>query len=131
MKPDPYFTCSKINLIKIKDVNVAAAAKLLRLCPTLCDPIDDSLPGSLVPGILQARILKWVAISFSRESLIQNHNSKEPVLWDSAFFTVQLSHPYMKVKMKVKLLSRVQLFVTPWTVAYQAPLSMGFSRQEY
>ena len=60
MKPDPYFTCSKINLIKIKDVNVAAAAKLLRLCPTLCDPIDDSLPGSLVPGILQARTLEWV-----------------------------------------------------------------------
>ena len=43
----------------------AAAAKSLQLCPTLCDPIDGSPPGSLVPGILQARTLEWVAISFS------------------------------------------------------------------
>ena len=43
----------------------AAAAKLLQLCPTLCDPIDSSPPGSPIPGILQARILEWVAISFS------------------------------------------------------------------
>ena len=43
----------------------AAAAKLLQLCPTLCDPIDSSPSGSPVPGILQARILEWVAIAFS------------------------------------------------------------------
>ena len=43
----------------------AAAAKSLQLCPTLCDPIDGLLPGSSVPGILQARTLEWVAISFS------------------------------------------------------------------
>ena len=47
------------------ELNVAAAAKSLQLCPTLCDPIDDSPPGSSVPGILQARTLEWVAISFS------------------------------------------------------------------
>ena len=82
----------------------AAAAKLLQLCPTLCDPIDGSPPGSSVPGILQARTLEWVAISFS-----------------SAW----------KWKVKVKSLSRVQLLSTPWTTAYQAPPSMGFSRQEY
>ena len=82
----------------------AAAAKSLQLCPTLCDPIDGSPPGSAVPGILQTRTLEWVAISFS-----------------SAW----------KWKVKVKLLSRVWLLVTPWTAAYQAPLSMGFSRQEY
>ena len=79
-------------------------AKSPQLCPTLCDPVDGSPPGSPVPGILQARILEWVAISFSKA-------------W--------------KWKVKVKSLSHVQLFVTPWTVAYQAPLSMGFSRQEY
>ena len=73
-------------------------------CPTLCDPIDGSPPGSPVPRILQARTLEWVAISFS-----------------SAW----------KWKVKVKLLSRVQLLATPWTAAYQAPPSMGFSRQEY
>ena len=73
-------------------------------CPILCDPTDCSLPGSSVHEILQARILQWVAISFS-----------------SAW----------KWKVKVKSLSHVQLFLTPRTVAYQAPLSMGFSRQEY
>ena len=81
----------------------AAAAKLLRLCLTLCDPIDGSPPGSPVPGILQARTLEWVAISFSNA-------------W--------------KWKVKVKSLSRVQLFPTPLTAAHQAPPSMGFSRQE-
>ena len=82
----------------------AAAAKLLQSCLTLCDPIDGSPPGSPVPGILQARTLEWVAISFFNA-------------W--------------KWKVKVKSLSRVQLLATPWTSAYQAPLSMGFSRQEY
>ena len=82
----------------------AAAAKSLQSCPTLCDPIDGGPPGSPVPGILQARTLEWVAISFS-----------------SAW----------KCKVKVKSLSRVQLFTTPWTAAHQAPPSMGFPRQEY
>ena len=82
----------------------AAAAKSLQSCPTLCDPIDGSPPGSPVPGILQARTLEWVAISFSNAG---------------------------KWKVKVKSLSCVLLFVTAWTAAYQAPLSMGFSRQEY
>ena len=80
------------------------AAKSLQSCPTLCSPIDGSPLGSPIPGILQARILEWVAISFSRA-------------W--------------KWKVKVKLLSHVQLFATPWTAAYQAPLPMGFPRQEY
>ena len=84
--------------------SLAAAAKLLQLCPTLCDPIDSSPPGSPVPGILQSRTLEWVTISFS-----------------SAW----------KWKVKVKSLSHVRLFATLWTAAYQAPLSMGFSRQEY
>jgi len=82
----------------------AALAKSLQLCPTLCDPIDGSPPGSPVLGILQARTLEWVAIAFSKA-------------W--------------KWKVKVKSLSRVRLLSTPWTAAYQAPLPMGFSRQEY
>ena len=81
-----------------------AAAKSLQSCPTLCDPIDGSPPSSPIPGILQARTLEWVAIFFSNA-------------W--------------KWKVKVKSLSRVRLLATPWTAAYQAPLSMGFSRQEY
>ena len=82
----------------------AAAAKSLQSCPTLCDPIDGSPPGSPVPGILQAGTLEWVAISFSNA-------------W--------------KWKGKVKSLSRVRLLATPWTAAYQALPSLGFSRQEY
>ena len=82
----------------------AAAAKSLQLCLTLCDPVDGSPPCSPVPGILQARTLEWVAISFS-------------IGW--------------KWKVKVKSLSRVWLLATPWTAAYQAPPSMEFSRQEY
>ena len=85
-------------------LTAAAAAASLQSCLTLCDPIDGSPPGSPVPGILQARTLEWVAISLSNA-------------W--------------KWKVKVKLLSRVQLLVTPWTAAHQAPPSMGFSRQEY
>ena len=82
----------------------AAAAKSLQSCLTLCDPIDGSPTGSSVPGILQARTLEWVAISFS-----------------SAW----------KWKVKMKSLSCVRLPATPWNAAHQAPPSMGFSRQEY
>ena len=88
----------------------AAAAKSLQSCPTLCDPIDGSPPGSHIPGILQARTLEWVAISFSNA-------------W--------------KWKVKVKSLSCVRLFPTPWKpgvfppCSLPGPPSMGFSRQEY
>ena len=82
----------------------ATAAKSLQSCLILCDPIEGSPPGSPIPGSLQARTLECVAISFSNA-------------W--------------KWRVKVKLLSRVRLCVTPWTAAHQAPPSMGFSRQEY
>ena len=89
-------------LLMSSSVNVAAvAAKSLQSCPTLCDPIDGSPPGSPVPGILQARTLEWV-VSFSNA-------------W----------------KWKWSCCSRVWLLATPWTAAYQAPPSMWFSRQEY
>ena len=80
-----------------------ATAKSLQSCPTLCDPIDGSPLGFSVPGILQTRILEWVAISFSNA-------------W--------------KWKVKVNSLSHARLLATPWTAAYQAPPSMEFSRQE-
>ena len=98
MKQNIYYTdCGRHN-------NADAAAKSLQSCPTLCDPIDGSPPGSPIPGILQARTLEWVAISFSNA-------------W--------------KWKVKGKSLSLVRLFATPWTAAHQAPQSMGFSRQEH
>ena len=84
-------------------IATAAAAKLLQSCPSLCDPIDGSPPGSPVPGILQARTLEWGAISFSNA-------------W--------------KWKVKVKSLSRVRLLAIPWTAAYLAPLSMDFQARK-
>jgi len=104
-KTEPFYTVGgNINWCSHYGKQDAAAAKLLQSCPTLCDPIDGSPPGCPVPGILQARTLEWVTISFS-----------------SAW----------KWKVKVESLSRVRLLATPWTAAHQAPPSMGISRQEY
>ena len=84
---------------KVFFLSPAAAAESLQSCPTLCDPREGSPPGSSIPGILQARTLEWVAISFSNA-------------W--------------KWNVKVKSLSCVRLFVTPWTAAYQAPRPWDF-----
>ena len=90
------FSSSLLSAIRVCYLH---AAKSLQSCPTLCDAIDSSPPGSTVPGILQVRTLKWVAISFSNA-------------W--------------KWKVKVKSLSCVRLFATPWTAAYQASLPWDF-----
>ena len=95
---------AQVSWIMFAAYTATAAAKSLQSCLTLCDPIDGSPPGSPVPGILQARTLEWVAISFSNA-------------WTW--------------KVKVKSLSRLRLLATPWTAAHQAPPSMGLSRQEY
>ena len=95
---------SPVMLALLFSHSAAASAKSRQTCPTLCDPIDGRPPGSAVPGILQARILEWVAISFS-----------------SAW----------KWEVKVKSLSHFWFFATLWTATHQAPLSMGFSRWEY
>ena len=85
-------------------MKVKSESEVTQSCPTPSDPMDCSLPGPSVHGIFQARVLEWVAIAFS-----------------SAW----------KWKVKVKSLSHVRLLATPQTAAYQVPLSMGFSRQEY
>ena len=87
----------------LSSVAAADAAKSLQSSPTLCDPIDGSPSNSPVPGILQARTLEWVAISFSNA-------------W--------------KWKVNMKTFSHAQLFATPWTAALQAPLSVGLCQQE-
>ena len=157
-------------------VHAAAAAKSLQSCPTLCDPIDGSLPGSSVPGF--SRQENWSGLPFPSpvcmlslfsqvwlfeilwtvacQSPLSLDSSREEY-WSGLPFppTVELPDPGIKPTslrslalagwfmitsatwealpncVKVKSLSRVQLFVTPWTVAYQAPLSMRFSRQGY
>ena len=95
---------TQVSCIAGRFFTIWAIAKSLQLCPTLCDSRDGSPPGSPISGILQARTLEWVAISFSNG-------------W--------------KWKVKVKSLSRVRLLATPWTAAYQAAAPMGLSRQEY
>ena len=100
----PKYWSFSFSIIPSNSISAAAAAKSLQSCPALCDPRDGSPPGFLVPGILQARILEWVAISFSNA-------------W--------------KWKVKVKSFSCVWVLVTPWTAAYQAPPTMEVSRQEY
>ena len=105
--------CLNIYYLKITHYNIihsnlysflhaaAAAAKSLQLCPTLCDPIHCSSPGSSVPGILQAGILEWVAISFSNAC------------------------------MDAKSLQSCSTLCDPMAAAHRAPRSTGFSRQEY
>ena len=101
--------------------------------------IFSNNPSNEYSGLIFFRMdwLDLLAVQETLKSLLQHHSSKASILQHSAFFIVQLSHPYMttgktmKESTKVKLLSRVQLFATPWTVAHQAPLSVGFSRQEY
>ena len=85
-------------------MKVKSESEIAQSWPTVRDPMDGSPPGSPIPGILQARTLAWVPIAFSNA-------------W--------------KWKVKVKSLSHVRLLATPWTVAHQAPPSMGFSRQDY
>ena len=100
-------------------------------CLTLCDPMDCSPPGSSVHGVLQARILEWIAISSGGSSPPRDRN------WVSCIagrlFTIWATGKTCSISLLLLLchFSHVRLSVTPWTVAYQAPLSMGFSRQEY
>ena len=96
-------------------MKVKSESEVAQSCPTPSDPMDSSLPGSSIHGIFQARVLEWVAIAFSvpKGKWKQKYNDLKPLSeW-------------------VKSLSRVRLFATPWTAAYQAPPSMGFAMQEY
>ena len=100
-----------LQCMKVKSESEVAQSSL-----TLSDPMDCNLPGSSIHGIFQARVLEWGAIAFSAPA------------WQADALP---SEPPGKTQVKVKSLSRVRLFATPWTVAYQSPQSMEFSRQEY
>ena len=123
----------------------------LQLCLTLCNPMDWSLPGSSVHGILQARILEWVPFpspmhksekwKWSRSVVsdsVRSHrrqSTRLPRPWDppgknTGVGAISFSNVW-KWKVKVKSLSCVRIVATSWTAAYQTPPSMGFSRQEY
>ena len=108
----------------------------------LCDPMGCGLPGSSVHGISQARILEWVAISFSRGSSRLGLNPGLPHCRQTLYPLSHQGSPMDGLKelliltelLQVRVLSclsHFRLFATPWTVAHQAPLSIGFPRQEY
>ena len=105
-------------------------SEVAQLCPTLCDPMDCSLTGSFMHGIFQARMLEWVAFSFSRRSSWPRDWTRVSLIVGRRF-TVWATREDCHQFSLVQSLSRVQFFVTPWTVAKQALLSMGFSRREY
>ena len=126
----------------------ATAAKLLQSCPTLCDSIDGSPPGSTLRGILQATTLEWIAISFSNawKWKVKVKSLSRARLLATPWTAAQQAPPSHGIfqarvlewvaiaffkKVKVKSLHHARLFATPWAIAHQAPLSMGFSRQEY
>ena len=102
-----------------------------KLCLTLCNHMDSSPPGSSVHGISQAGILEWVTISFSRGS--SQPWDQTHVSWNGRLILLPHTHTHTHtyICVKVKSLSCVQFIATPWTVAYQAPPSMGFFRKEY
>ena len=111
-------------------------ANLFQSCLTLCDPMDYRLPGSSIYGITQTRILERVAISFSRGFSGPREWTQRPRDWIQVscivdrFFTVWATKETLLV-IKVKPRSHIRLFATPWAIGYQAPLSMGLTRQEY
>ena len=119
----------------------AAAVNSLQSCSTLCDPIDGSPPGSSVPGILQARILEWVAISFSllitREMQIKTTMRyylipvRMTIIKNNECWRGCGEREQSCSKVKAVVVQLCRLFVTPWTEARQAPLFMQFSKQEY
>ena len=119
----------------------AAAAKSLQLCPTLCNPIDGSPPGSPVPGILQARTLEWVAISFSMCILTHVYTHMCKYFCKYPFYICEVKHEFLMFPilldyhkdhssfLPLLLFSRYVISdsVTPWTVACQASLSFTIS----
>ena len=119
-------------------------SEVAQSCPTLCDPMDCSLPGSSIHQIFQARILKWVAISFSRRTFqprdwtqVSHIVGRRFTIWATReaqpMYTYILKAIFLAIHVLccVKLLQSCPTLTAPWTVAWQASLSMGFSRQEY
>ena len=102
-----------------------SGSEVTQSCPTLCNPMDCSLPGSSLHGILQARVLEWVAISFSRGSS-QLRDWTQVSLIPGRCFNLWAAREVLLLPLSH--LSHVRLCATPSTAAYQAPPSLGFSR---
>ena len=109
-------------------------ARLFQWCLTLCSCMDCSPPGSSVPGIILARILECIAM-LSSQGIFPTQGSHLHLL-HCQMDSLSLSHLgslfiWLLLLLLLSCFSRVRLFMSPWTAAYQAPPSMGFSRQEY
>ena len=142
-------TSEKRTILVNAELNMdESKSEVALLCPTLCEPMDCSLPGFSVHGIFPSGLPEWVAISFSkilvRELFELNQRTKDIMqgwlnfsifpLKAQTRVLLSLGNRFLLIlnmKVKVKSLSCVRLFVTPWTGACQAPMSMEFSRHEY
>ena len=107
-------------------MKVKSESEVAQQCPTLHDTMDCSPPGSSVHGIFRARVLEWVDRLFSakyfllKQCLLQHYSSEASILWPSAFFTAQLSHPYMTTGKTIALTIWINLswqnYVSPFLV---------------
>ena len=114
-----------IAAMKLKDAySLESESEVVQSCPTLCATVDYRPPGSSVHGILQARTLEWVAISFSTPWKESYNQPRQHIEKQRHYFA-------NKVKSESEVAQSCPTFATPWTVAHQAPRSMGVSRQEY
>ena len=123
------------NMLCFEIYQAQACAKPLQPCPTLCNPVDCSPPGSSVPGVLQAWILEWVALPSPGDLPdpgIKLTSLTSPAL-ESRFFTTSTTviRATLLLLLLLSRFSRVRLCATPQTAAHQAPLSLRFSRQEH
>ena len=129
-----------------KKVTLCVSVLVAQSCSTLCDPMDCSLPGSSVHRILQAKMLEWGAIPISKGNIKQNLKLSLQLFVYNEWHSFRYYQIYQEIKPNdqqsggnrpysqqsgCQSLSCIQLFVTPWIIALQAPLSMGFSMQEY
>ena len=132
MKLEIKWTEHRQSIVIDKGVSRGSCCLVSKLCLPLCDLMDCSPLGSSVHGISQARILEWVAISFSKSSSWSRDQAH--ISWigrQTLYHWATNKALLIRVKVKLKSLSPVRLFATPQTAAYQAPPSMGFSRHEY
>ena len=104
-------------------IKVKSESEVTQSCPTLPDPMDCSLPGSSFLGVFQARVLEWGAIAFSGKGTLDSHK-RDGFGYDLVAKITGVE------KWKCQSLSHVWLFLIPWTIAHQTPLSMGFPRRE-
>ena len=129
-----YTPCIKLQILLLLGkkfyMPLCVCAKSIQSCPTLCDPMDCSPLSFSVHGIIQTRILEWVAIPFSRGSSQPRNWTQVSCIIGRFYCLSSQGSPCMPLLLLSRF-SRVRLCATPETAAHQAPPSLGFSKQEH